>query len=462
MPTNPLTIDLSAVGPEVVSGELGVLTPYILETERTWYCFGCARHVPWETVVCTNCQKCPTCCGCFTCDRCHQRRDAADGPCDECGVCTWNCCTCWTCPECREQYTDGDHRCGTCSTCDDCCSCSYCTGCDVMVRSDDLCNDCERCHRCCTCETNVAFTLSHMEPTFHPSMPGEFRTNPSKRYVALEIEVAKAAAGGGHVDEVVSEWMAGVVHDGSLPQYGFEINTAPANGDKLVRQLTDFARALARQKSTVDVHCGLHVHVDARDFAHYDMRRLILLYEKIEPALFAMVPARRRHSSYCMPCGEQFGAAVRAGRMPKDSKKAIIASVYGINRDSIARQASARGDKRAEDRAFRDRLGVARGSKYDNARYTALNIHSWFYRGTVECRIHTGTTDREKLVNWAMLWAAIVDRAYAMTEAQITALSGSPEEILAGLAPTKEIAAYVHARIEKFRGDNPLADTATD
>lgn len=77
--------------------------------------------------------------------------------------------------------------------------------------------------------------------------------------------------------------------------------------------------------STDPCHCW-HVHIDARDFNHWDMRRLVMVYAKIEDALFAMVPEARRESRYCSPCGEAYLASINSE--PANAKKAIVDATY--------------------------------------------------------------------------------------------------------------------------------------
>lgn len=49
------------------------------------------------------------------------------------------------------------------------------------------------------------------------------------------------------------------------------------------------------------------------------------------------------------------------------------------------------------------------GEKYDQSRYHGCNLHSIFYRGTLELRYHSGTISAEKIINWAHIHAMIVN-----------------------------------------------------
>ena len=77
-------------------------------------------------------------------------------------------------------------------------------------------------------------------------------------------------------------------------------------------------------------------------------------------------------------------------------------------------------------KANRDVKDVKR-EKYHGARYKSMNLHSYFYRKTIEFRLHEGNLDTDVIYNWALLCGYIVERAYAMSEKQITELIESSE-----------------------------------
>ncbi len=90
--------------------------------------------------------------------------------------------------------------------------------------------------------------------------------------------------------------------------------------------------------------------------------------------------------------------------------------------------------------------------KYNDSRYNALNIHSWLYRGSIECRMHHGTIRADKIVNWGLLWVAILDYAFEHNEMDIKALKGDGFQILMGIAPNEDIKKWLVERKTKFSG----------
>jgi hypothetical protein len=416
--------------------------------------------------------------GYVVCEGCYRERPAGN-ICSTCNACTRSCCVCWQCNNCLSRHRDTSAQCRSCYQCTSCCHCFHCPGrtrrsttygTEAHRAAGDQCPTCSRCSTHCRClhisdGSLIQFTTGPL--TFFDSAErgqrAGFTRNNSKRFVALEIEVAGLHRKAGLVNDVISRWNASIVHDGSLPNTGFEINTSPANGNLLVEQIEEIAAALRGAEAGVTPQCGLHVHVDARDFKFYDLRRLIFLYERIESQLFSMVPMRRRENRYCIPCGNDYALAMRENRMPKATKKRIVELAEGhiatesrilvrnprTQLEEYAYPGSALFSKHV-DRAVKFRMEHAKGSKYGGNRYNALNIHSWLYRGTVECRLHHGTTNRTRLLNWALLWASILDNAMRMSEPEIEALPRTGNDALLLMAPNDEIRTWIEERIEKF------------
>ena len=219
----------------------------------------------------------------------------------------------------------------------------------------------------------------------------QHKLNSTDRFIAVEIEVANledpdSAYG---ISECVRRWGGSIVSDGSLPATGFEINTSPASGDLFVKQIQEICTKLNNCEAVVDSSCGLHVHLDARDFDYYELRNLIKVYASLEPLFFSMVPESRENSQYCLPCGEKFAEAIDNGRLPyKEAKKKVIKATYGVDSPKDFRK-----------------------EKYCSARYTALNLHSFFFRGSLECRLFNGSTNPGKIVAWALTLAKMLEFA---------------------------------------------------
>lgn len=276
------------------------------------------------------------------------------------------------------------------------------------------------------------------------------RDNRSSRAVSVEIEVSDCAkrGDGSPVANVVRRWRGGIVRDGSLGSNGFEINLAPAAGDFFTRQVDEVCAGLRSMRAWCDDRAGAHVHVDARDHSYDDIVKLVKLYAKVEDAMirtqrFSRIFPNGRiggSAGYTRPCAERLLKAVSAA---KGSEALAIKDPVG----------SYRKDKR--EKLLTAVYGEApseppRGERYNSARYAAANFHSYFYRGTVEFRIHAGTVKAKNIKAWASLCVALVDAAYKMTEKEVDSLVGTSSEVLLSVLP-KQFHAYLYQRWDRFR-----------
>jgi len=336
--------------------------------------------------------------------------------------------------------------CEYCELCtDNCCDCPYCDSCSGPADPDRFCRNCDSCESHGNCGSakddervwqgsgrSIRLVNNHNQPFHYPKTKKDHHANPSSRLLAVEIEVAGLKANDhGAVNTVCEKWGCNIVTDGSLPSSGFEINTAPAGGDHWLHEIDEICAALKQGQAGVTQACGLHCHIDCRDFKYYDMRRLLFLYAKLEEGLYHLLPPWRRASSYCVPCGAKFILGLAENKLPKASKDQLVSNLYGTK----------------DTRPYRR-------DRHHSTRYNAWNIHSWFYRGSIECRLFPGTVNPTKMKYWGMLLAGLCDTAYRLKETDVTALdSGSLAKkikLLQTCAPTPEVAAWVDLRYRKW------------
>lgn len=400
-----------------------------------------------DTNNCSSCFSNPCSGNCVNCTTCNCLRLPED-VCTGCNTCTYNgCCDCWECSHCSSRFNSSSQACNNCSHCSSCCQCFECEGCSGR-RTGRRCGRCNNCSGCCNCDrNNVVFVKGPKEIPFLTSslengLEGHVK-NPSYRFISAEIEVADTDNSiDDNVSPVVKRWGGAIVRDGSLPDTGFEINTAPANGDLFVKQIEEICGALATKKARVTNSCGLHVHIDARDFTFYDIRKLAYLYEKVEKAIYGIVAKSRWSSNYSIPCGRKYIETLENNRLPKENKEAITKNIYGNRQVNLAQ---------------------LKNDKYNGARYNGLNLHSWVYRGTIEARMHHGTTSAEKIKNWGMMWAGILDYAFEHNEEEIKALDGSnPIKLLISLAKTPENAKWILNRYNELNKNGGIAEELPD
>lgn len=149
----------------------------------------------------------------------------------------------------------------------------------------------------------------------------------------------------------------------------------------------------------VNPSCGLHVHVDARDYGTYELRRLIQLYRVLEPHFYSLVHPSRSANEHCHPYTQDDWDRFTGMAGEKDMtrvKEIITEAIYPNSTKGLH-----------EQKAIAERIAELKGQRGNNhripARYFGLNIHSFFYRGTFEFRMHEGSVDVKEISDW-MQW----------------------------------------------------------
>lgn len=190
-----------------------------------------------------------------------------------------------------------------------------------------------------------------------------------------------------------SSW--GVVGDASIfpnqlaNHIGLELVSPILTADTL-QQVNAVCAELSRLRARVNRTCGLHVHIGARHLSLSAIKHLVVLYANNEAHLDALVPTSRKgdNNTYCI------------------SVKNHLQLRPFLRRVSV------------EDAS----LSVARGSRYGK-----LNLAAYAKHGTVEFRHHSGTTDPEKIKNWALLCGKLVEAAERYAQAS-EAVATSPTQ----------------------------------
>ena len=439
--------------------------PTIPHLYPDYHCDGCGEdRAPSVTPLCYLCDTCGDCCSCYTCDSCNRLRNPDNYlQCSTCDACS-TCCTCHHCSGCDENISSDETICELCSQCESCCSsdgecytcascdrrrnnrqnsqCSNCDSCERCcecsscgscgeISSDSTCGDCNYCHDCCSCGDNSG-VLCDGTLTFHKASKTEHKRNSSLRFISLELEVCGDDGNGEeYVKPVAERWDDAIVEDGSLPDSGYEINSNPSSGDVFLDHIGELCSGLQAAGARVDASCGMHCHIAAPDYSYFDLFKLCRLYASIEDGLFELVARSRRNGHrYAERCAARYDFTHYA-----TFKRDLITSLYG--EDALTIHCNSYTSKKKPSTSYhrgKNRLSN-KTQKYDSARYMALNLHSFFYRGTIEFRHHQGTTNTSKATQWGMVCAAIVDAASRLTITEINALPSEPFERLMAIIP---------------------------
>lgn len=148
-------------------------------------------------------------------------------------------------------------------------------------------------------------------------------------------------------------------------------------------------RRVRQVGAKVNSSCGLHVHVDASNHNHQSLKNLIgIMYSKEDMLFKALKVNESRVAQYCQKVREPM--LRKARRLSSDETKNLTA----------LEEIWYEGD-------------VGRREHYNWTRYYALNLHSVFYRGTVEWRCFNSTLHAGRAAAYINLCLAISAQAIA-------------------------------------------------
>jgi len=176
------------------------------------------------------------------------------------------------------------------------------------------------------------------------------------------------------------------VHDGSLSQSAHAEIVTPILTEDDLPQLQDVVRAVRASGAQVDHSTGIHIHIDGASFDARAIRNLLKIWNKQEQLIFhafKVSPARR--ARYCKDNDPSFIKLL--DRTRPTSKDQLNALWYGRKRN----QGSL--------------------SRYDDSRYRAVNLHSLFYRGTIEFRLFEGTLRGDEVKAYVQFVLALARKA---------------------------------------------------
>jgi hypothetical protein len=250
----------------------------------------------------------------------------------------------------------------------------------------------------------------------------------SRRKYGIEIE-AMLDEGEDHMSSCqLGVWNQ--VTDGSLGDSGREYVSPILQGDEGFEEIDKFAAVLKEWGYFVNRKCGLHVHIDGRDFNCADVKTLLKITRYFEPVLYAMLPSSRHEGTYSVPLERFPKSRLRIGAKDENALKKLW---YGSKGETVDLK-----------------------SKYHHSRYYGLNIHSWFYRRSFEFRYHSGTLSPYKITNFIVICQAFVEAAKTVKKFKL------PQPVdfhnqLANFATflnlSPEVASYIRQRIMKFHPD---------
>ena len=271
-------------------------------------------------------------------------------------------------------------------------------------------------------------------------------------------------------DYVQNRYGIVVCRDGSLKasdgSQGSEYTTIPVSGAKGLVSLSETCKEISK-RNIIDHHCAFHIHIGNVDTSRTTLVTLYKLILQIQDEIFKMFPYYKideqkyagKEKNYCNKLMRlSIGNCIAE---TKEEYEGYIDSAY-------KRIFSFLAEKTPPNKEFNRRNGKhPKAAKWErHNRYFWVNFMNAFFskRNTIEFRLHTGTTNSQKAINWLFICNAIVKTAMSHSREILTGskvftlydvLSYYPERFPTAnaLFLREYLNAYVEQRKERFLSD---------
>ena len=234
-----------------------------------------------------------------------------------------------------------------------------------------------------------------------------FKINPCRRFNGVELEVLSTS---NSISEETADKLNFHKHyDGSLSSGGEEFSSYPMNGDILFKSIKEFCDKLIINKYTIDTSCGFHAHfqVPKNDLEY--LKKIFFFYNLYEPLFYQLVSKSRKNNKFCSSINKTY---------PLNISKLMQCKTL-IEFKKIIYQVDTSLEVKEEQQEHTS-----------DKRYSWLNLHSIFYRGTLEIRLHNGTINPNKVLFWLKIHNEILDYLKINSLSNIMKLSPNKEKFL--------------------------------
>lgn len=263
---------------------------------------------------------------------------------------------------------------------------------------------------CADCYKRVERDFEILELPEKKNKSNTFKNNKYRDYCGVEIECINDEKDDNcFIEEEAKKYLFSQGEDGSLSDEGIEFVSVPMNGDLLNRKIASFCDELKKRDYYVNRKCGLHIHLEyPRDSEDYKViKNALLFYWKFENYFLEMVNAQRRNCEYCSRIRHHF----------QGDYNGLISVVKSLE------------DLKRWFYETREYASLTEEHRHDK-RYCWINLHSFFYRGTLEIRLHEGTIDGEEINKWFRLHLEILNYVKKISSDTLIKIGDSKESFL--------------------------------
>lgn len=154
-------------------------------------------------------------------------------------------------------------------------------------------------------------------------------------------------------------------------------------GQEVLNPTFKLMNYLEEEEFVYNDSCGIHIHTsppDDQNWKMVDVIKFSRFYCKVEKYIYKFLPEERKKSKYSKPIGKcniQFKKAIMSMPVP------FIENLSELENQTVKKLLGSMWYQAKK-------IGRRTGNKYDNSRYVGFNLHSVFYRNTLEFRQFDG------------------------------------------------------------------------
>lgn len=165
-------------------------------------------------------------------------------------------------------------------------------------------------------------------------------------------------------------------------------------------------RALRKAKGKVNETCGIHIHVDGANHTAKSLKNLLFTFKAKQELIFKAVAPNRMRNTYC--------------KILTDDLVENIKKIKKVEKDNLQKC----WYETYPDSAYGDSPHV----HYHDSRYHALNLHSLWYRGSIEFRLFASTLHAGEVRAYINLCLAMSAQAINATRASAEPLDNGNDK----------------------------------
>ncbi|WP_178182315.1 amidoligase family protein [uncultured Ruminococcus sp.] len=188
-----------------------------------------------------------------------------------------------------------------------------------------------------------------------------------------------------------------------IDEFRCELVTPILKSDKDMDDLQQIVRNLRKAGMKTNNSCGLHVHIGAERHDAQSLTRLSkIMYQKEDILYHALNVSASREMRWCRKTDDKY-ISLLTQKKPKT--KEALADIWYRNTDGRE----------------------SRNAHYNGSRYKALNLHSYFTKGTVEFRCFNSTNNAGRVRTYVRFAQAVSAQALNQRSAAVHKTQSSNE-----------------------------------